>query len=72
MLTEGFVDQGLIAGCSARCIGLPQKVIYQVLIEPDRDARLAARFRLGWGNPSALALAKFCISASLYAQIVHL
>jgi hypothetical protein len=58
MLTQGFVDEGLIACRSARCLGLMQKVIHQVFVEANRDARLAARLRFRWGNPSAPALAE--------------
>lgn len=58
MPAQGFVDERLVARCPARFFGFMQEVIHQVFIESNGDARLAARFRLRRGDPSALALAE--------------
>jgi len=58
MLPQRFVDQRLVAGRPARSIGNLQKMLHQILIQPDRDPRLAARLRLNGRNPSPLSPAE--------------
>src|ERR1035438_2447921 len=56
VLTQSFVDQRLIADCSAGGIGLLQEMIHQVFIQANRDTRFTERLRLWSGDPPALAL----------------
>src|ERR1035437_7058617 len=84
MLPQRLVDQRLIAHRPARRLGLSQKVIHQVFIQANRDARLAARLRLRDGNPSPRSAAEIVAllhldssywlrsrASLLYVQSVH-
>ncbi len=54
MLPRRLADECLIARRPARGIGLFQKVVHQILIQSNRDSRLAARLWLLGRNPSPL------------------
>lgn len=69
MLAQGFVDQGLITYCAARCLGLLQKVIHQIFFQTDSDARLTAWLRVRNNNSSAFPFAE--IVALLNLQMLQ-
>ena len=66
VLAKGFVDEGLIAGCSAGGIGLFEEVVDGVFVEADGDAGFALWLGFWRSNSSALSFAEIVLALHLF------
>ncbi len=64
MLAQGIVDQCLVTGRTTGSLSLFQKVIHQILIKADGNARLAALFGFNGNDAPPLAFAEVILLVS--------